>query len=196
MEQDFGLPEQPVIACAPGTFALSVTDVDRTYDVLGLVLLDSGDYARSGGYGSPSEAALRFLADAPGLMAAQSQQLQQDRQDEQDSPREPRKTPSTLPCMVFQHFPIEQYYRLLKPVAATAARAIEGYRNFAGRHFVLNEDKTQPGSYLGRASAARMPTAANSQSLTRRDILRFPPGTTTATPSSVPCRSEPTVTGR
>ena len=107
------------------------------------------DYARSGGYGSPSEAALRFLADAPGLMAAQSQQLQQDRQDEQDSPREPRKTPSTLPCMVFQHFPIEQYYRLLKPVAATAARAIEGYRNFAGRHFVLNEDKTQPGSYLG-----------------------------------------------
>lgn len=63
MEQDFGLPEQPVIACAPGTFALSVTDVDRTYDVLGLVLLDSGDYARSGGYGSPSEAALRFLAD-------------------------------------------------------------------------------------------------------------------------------------
>ena len=115
MEQDFGLPEQPVIACAPGTFALSVTDVDRTYDV----------------------------------MAAQSQQLQQDRQDEQDSPREPRKTPSTLPCMVFQHFPIEQYYRLLKPVAATAARAIEGYRNFAGRHFVLNEDKTQPGSYLG-----------------------------------------------
>lgn len=51
--------------------------------------------------------------------------------------------------MVFQHFPIEQYYRLLKPVAATAARAIEGYRNFAGRHFVLNEDKTQPGSYLG-----------------------------------------------
>ena len=82
-------------------------------------------------------------------MAAQSQQLQQDRQDEQDSPREPRKTPSTLPCMVFQHFPIEQYYRLLKPVAATAARAIEGYRNFAGRHFVLNEDKTQPGSYLG-----------------------------------------------
>ena len=30
MEQDFGLPEQPVIACAPGTFALSVTDVDRT----------------------------------------------------------------------------------------------------------------------------------------------------------------------
>lgn len=149
MEQDFGLPEQPVIACAPGTFALSVTDVDRTYDVLGLVLLDSGDYARSGGYGSPSEAALRFLANAPGLMAAQSQQLQQDRQDEQDSPREPRKTPSTLPCMVFQHFPIEQYYRLLKPVAATAARAIEGYRNFAGRHFVLNEDKTQPGSYLG-----------------------------------------------
>ena len=103
-------------------------DVDRTYDVLGLVLLDSGDYARSGGYGSPSEAALRFLADAPGLMAAQSQQLQQDRQDEQDSPREPRKTPSTLPCMVFQHFPIEQYYRLLKMCIRDRSRTVEGAR--------------------------------------------------------------------
>ena len=127
------LPDQLVHACAPGTFALPVSDVDRTRDVLGLVLLDSGDYARSGGYGSPSSAALRFLEDVPGMMAAQSQ----------------NETLSQLPCMVFQHFPIAQYYQLLKPVAATAARAIEGYRDFAGRHFVLDEDKTQAGSYLG-----------------------------------------------
>ena len=104
--------------------------------VLGLVLLDSGDYARSGGYGSPSAAALQFLADMPKAMRAQSQEIG-------------RSQELAVPCMVFQHFPVQQYYQLLKPAAANAARAIEGYRNFAGKHYVLDEEKTLPGSYLG-----------------------------------------------
>ena len=136
------LPDQTVVACAPGTFALPVADVDRTREVLGLVLLDSGDYARSGGYGSPSAKALRFLAEAPARMAVQSQR-------ESQAAGLPEPPCVQLPCMVFQHFAIAQYYQLLKPSAATAARSIEGYRNFAGNHYVLDEDRTQPGSYLG-----------------------------------------------
>ena len=110
------LPNQRVFACEPGTFALPVADVDHTMSVLGLVLLDSGDYARSGGYGSPSAEALRFLAEVPKAMRAQSQEIGRS--------QEPA-------------------------VAANAARAIEGYRNFAGKHYVLDEEKTLPGSYLG-----------------------------------------------
>lgn len=135
------LSEQCVYGCEPGTFALPVMNVDRTCNVLGLVLVDSGDYARSGGYGSPSVAALRFLADVPHALVEQSQAIA--------APRETPDSQETLPCMVFQHFAIPQYYDLLKPVAANAARAIEGYRNFAGNHYVLDESKTQPGSYLG-----------------------------------------------
>ena len=130
------LPRQRVFACEPGTFALPVSDVDHTTSVLGLVLLDSGDYARSGGYGSPSAEALRFLAEVPKAMRAQSQEIE-------------RSQEPAVPCMVFQHFPVQQYYQLLKPAAANAARAIEGYRNFAGKHYVLDEEKTLPGSYLG-----------------------------------------------
>ena len=130
------LPSQRVFACEPGTFALPVSDVDHTTSVLGLVLLDSGDYARSGGYGSPSAEALRFLAEVPKAMRAQSQEIG-------------RSQEPAVPCMVFQHFPVQQYYQLLKPAAANAARAIEGYRNFAGKHYVLDEEKTLPGSYLG-----------------------------------------------
>lgn len=135
------LSEQRVYGCEPGTFALPVMNVDRTCNVLGLVLVDSGDYARSGGYGSPSVAALRFLADVPHALVEQSQTIA--------APRETPASQETLPCMVFQHFAIPQYYDLLKPVAANAARAIEGYRNFAGNHYVLDEEKTLPGSYLG-----------------------------------------------
>ena len=135
------LSEQRVYGCEPGTFALPVMNVDRTCNVLGLVLVDSGDYARSGGYGSPSVAALRFLADVPHALVEQSQAIA--------APRETPASQETLPCMVFQHFAIPQYYDLLKPVAANAARAIEGYRNFAGNHYVLDEEKTLPGSYLG-----------------------------------------------
>ena len=136
------LPSQRVFACEPGTFALPVSDVDHTTSVLGLVLLDSGDYARSGGYGSPSAEALRFLAEVPEMMATQSQKQAGSHETAQSQEK-------AVPCMVFQHFPVQQYYQLLKPTAANAARAIEGYRNFAGKHYVLDEEKTLPGSYLG-----------------------------------------------
>lgn len=136
------LPSQRVFACEPGTFALPVSDVDHTTSVLGLVLLDSGDYAHSGGYGSPSAEALRFLAEVPEMMATQSQKQAGSHETAQSQEK-------AVPCMVFQHFPVQQYYQLLKPTAANAARAIEGYRNYAGKHYVLDEAKTLPGSYLG-----------------------------------------------
>ena len=136
------MPSQRVFACEPGTFALPVSDVDHTTSVLGLVLLDSGDYARSGGYGSPSAEALRFLAEVPEMMATQSQK-------QAGSHETAKSQEQAVPCMVFQHFPVQQYYQLLKPAATNAARAIEGYRNFAGKHYVLDEEKTLPGSYLG-----------------------------------------------
>ncbi|MCT6918846.1 MAG: serine/threonine protein phosphatase, partial [Bifidobacteriales bacterium] len=59
------LPSQTAFVCAPGTFALPVADCDGHGVVMGLVLVDSGDYARAGGYGSPSAQALDFLAAAP-----------------------------------------------------------------------------------------------------------------------------------
>jgi hypothetical protein len=123
MQPGSGLPDQPVFPCEPGTFALPVSDVDHTRTVLGLVLLDSGDYGRLGGYGVPSQKALDFLAQAPTLVGAKS--------------------------MVFQHIPVPQFYRLLKEVPATAAHAVEGYRTFAGHNYVIDEAKTLPGSFLG-----------------------------------------------
>lgn len=120
-----GLPDQQVYPCEPGTLALPVMDAERRRIVLGLALLDSGDYARFGGYGSPSARGMRFLEMLPDVMGEGAQTL------------------------VFQHLPLPQYYDLLKEVPATAARAIEGYREFAGRHFVLNDELIQPGSYLG-----------------------------------------------
>ena len=118
-----GLPDQLVYPCEPGTFALPVSDVDHTHTVLGLVLLDSGDYARSGGYGAPSGKGFSFLRRVPELLGEQS--------------------------MLFQHMAMPQYYDLLREVPANAANAIQGYRAFDGHSYVLDETKTEPGSYLG-----------------------------------------------
>lgn len=169
------LPNQRVFACEPGTFALPVADVDHTMSVLGLVLLDSGDYARSGGYGSPSAAALQFLAEVPKAMRAQSQEIG-------------RSQEPAVPCMVFQHFPVQQYYQLLKPAAANAARAIEGYRNFAGKHYVLDEEKTLPGSYLGEGVSCPDADSGESRYWNSMTILRFPRDMITATHSLEQCR--------
>lgn len=117
------LPDQVAYACEPGTFALPVADTEGEGAVLGLVLLDSGDYARSGGYGWPSSQALDFLAQAPTLVGNRS--------------------------MVFQHMPIPQFYDLLKAVPSTTAYAVQGYRRYDSQCYLLDESRTLPGSYLG-----------------------------------------------
>ena len=117
------LPDQEAFVCQPGTFALPVADMEGKGSVMGLVLLDSGDYAQSGGYGSPSRQALEFLGSVPRLVGNRS--------------------------MVFQHMPLPQFYDLLKPVSSTTAYAVQGYRRFDSQCYILDESRTYAGSYLG-----------------------------------------------
>ena len=117
------LDKQIAYPCEPGTFALPVTSEDGKETAAGLVLLDSGDYAPGGGYGSPSTKAVEWLRRLPSALAAKS--------------------------LVFQHFPMPQMYRLMREVPAGTAYAIQGYRSFDRRWYVLDADKTQPGGYLG-----------------------------------------------
>ncbi len=105
-------------------------DVDCTRNVLGLVLVNSGDYAHGGGFGSPSPETLAFLKALPERIGAKS--------------------------MVFQHMPLPEYYQVLRPVAANAAFAMQGYREHADTYYVLDEDRTKPAGIWGRASPARM----------------------------------------
>jgi hypothetical protein len=118
-----GLPDQVLYALEPGSFALPVTDVSGKRNVLGLTLIDSGDYAKTGGYGVPSRAALGFLAQLPRLLHTKS--------------------------IVFQHIPLPQFYELLRPVPTTTPYAIQGYRAYDAQCYVLDESVTMPGSYLG-----------------------------------------------
>lgn len=118
-----GLDRQIAYPCEPGTFALPVASEDGKETAAGLVLLDSGDYAPGGGYGSPSTKAMDWLRRLPSAMAAKS--------------------------LVFQHFPMPQMYRLMREVPAGTAYAIQGYRSFDRHWYVLDADKTQPGGYLG-----------------------------------------------
>lgn len=118
-----GLPDQRVYPFAPGTFALPVMDVDRTRTVLALVVADSGDYSPEGGYARPDQRTLNFLYSVPEMLGAKS--------------------------LVFQHMPVPQYYDLLKVAERNAPGAIQGYRAYESQYYVLDESKTQPGSYLG-----------------------------------------------
>ncbi|MFC5221470.1 metallophosphoesterase [Bifidobacterium leontopitheci] len=119
-----GLPDQRVISCEPGTFALPVMSADRSRVVLGLVVLDSGDYAREGGYGSPSARALRFLREVPQRIGGAR-------------------------SLVFQHLPLPQYYDVLRTVPSNEENAMQGYRTHDAQYYVLDPDRTLPGGYLG-----------------------------------------------
>ncbi|KAA8816390.1 serine/threonine protein phosphatase [Bifidobacterium callitrichos] len=117
------LHDQVVYPHAVGTFALPVADPDNKRTVLGLVILDSGDYVHGGGFSGPSEDTLGFLREVPRLIGAKSG--------------------------VFQHLPLPEYYGLLKPVSSTTAYAMQGYRGHASQYYVLDEEKVRPGGYLG-----------------------------------------------
>lgn len=120
------LPKQIIFPCQAGTFALPVMDVNQEKVVFSIVLVDSGDYEKRGGYGSPSSKALDFLADLPSFL--------------------PPK------FCVFQHFPLPQYYDLLREVSKDCAakeHAIEGYRRFAGKYYALDDNRVLPDGYLG-----------------------------------------------
>lgn len=108
----------------PGTFSMPVCD-ESGNTVFGIVLVDSGDYSETGGYGAPSQTALRFLRTVPQWFG------------------------EGVESIVFQHMPLPQYYRVLKPVPRTTDRSVEGYRNYSGSYFVLDDAKTERGGYLG-----------------------------------------------
>ncbi|PLS29044.1 metallophosphoesterase [Bifidobacterium parmae] len=117
------LPDQVVYPHAAGTFALPVADEAHKRTVLGIVVLDSGDYAHGGGFAAPADDALAFLARVPAMIGARS--------------------------ALFQHMPLPEYYDLLTPVTATTPYAMQGYRDHAARYYVLDEAKVRPGGYLG-----------------------------------------------
>ncbi|KFI98070.1 serine/threonine protein phosphatase [Bifidobacterium stellenboschense] len=117
------LPDQVVYPHAAGTFALPVADEAHKRTVLGIVVLDSGDYAHGGGFAAPADDALAFLARVPAMIGARS--------------------------ALFQHMPLPEYYDLLTPVTATTPYAMQGYRDHAAQYYVLDEAKVRPGGYLG-----------------------------------------------
>lgn len=125
-ERVAALPRETVFACEPGTFALPVAN-ERGETVLGVVLVDSGDYAPTGGYGAPSPRALRFLRQVPAQLG------------------------QGVRSMVFQHTALPQYYRLLKPVASTAAHAVEGYRMFRGSTMCSTSARPNPAGTWAKA---------------------------------------------
>ena len=117
------LPDQTAYPHAPGTFALPVSDEECSRTVLGLVVFDSGDYAHGGGFATPDAASIGFLKDVPELVG--------------------------VPSAVFQHLPMPEYYGLLREASPTAPFAMQGYRDHADRYYVLDEERTQSGGYLG-----------------------------------------------
>ena len=51
--------------------------------------------------------------------------------------------------LVFQHMPLPQFYDVLKVMPANADNAIQGYRKYDAQYYVLDDDRTLPGGYLG-----------------------------------------------
>lgn len=122
-ENDF-MPDQVTYNSGlPGTFAFPVRDQYDSKNLIGITILNSGDYAQKGGYAKPGQKVLQFAKHVVRDMDVRS--------------------------MAFQHMPVQKFYELLKPVPATTVNAIQGYRAFESHSYILDDNRTLPGSYLG-----------------------------------------------
>lgn len=138
-----GMRDQVAYACEPGTFALPVSSLEHDNNVIGLVIADSGDYAPAGGYGTPSERAVEWIERVPSALKTKS--------------------------IIFQHIPLPQFYRLLRPVPATTAYAIQGYRTYDKQCYVIDDTVAQPGGYLGEGVSCPDTDAGEFDAMKRSD---------------------------
>lgn len=112
----------PADSPEPGTFALAVDSSDDTRPAMGIMMVNSGDFAPECGYGSPSDKAVAWLGEAAGSLGA--------------------------PSVVFQHIPPPEIYDCLLPVGRFTANAIRGYRRHADACYILDAAHSRPGSVL------------------------------------------------
>ncbi|KFJ02457.1 metallophosphoesterase family protein [Bifidobacterium subtile] len=116
------------LACEPGTFALPIASHDGKRTAMSIMMVNSGDFEPGGGYGSPSDAAVEWLARAEDAVSG---------------------TGSRVPSIVFQHIPPQDFYQCLKKVSPFTPHAVEGYRAFSDSCYVVNPEICRPGSTLG-----------------------------------------------
>jgi len=63
--------------------------------------------------------------------------------------RQTRDSYGCVPSMLFQHVPIEELYELYKQVEPGAPGSFEGFRNYKGKHYAIDEAKIAPGGFMG-----------------------------------------------
>ena len=108
----------------PGTFSMPVCD-ESGNTVFGIVLVDSGDYSETGGYGAPSQTALRFLRTVPQWFG------------------------EGVESIVFPAYAVAAVLPCAETSAENDGSVCRGYRNYSGSYFVLDDAKTERGGYLG-----------------------------------------------
>ena len=161
----------------PGTFALPVADVDHTMFRAGLwYCWIRVDYARSGGYGSPSAAALQFLAEYAESECVRNRRKLGDRRNR----RSRAWYSSIFRCNSITNC-LSRPRRMRRVRLKATAISLENITFWMRK-------KRFPAVIWGRVSAARMPTAVNSRYWNSMTILRFPRDMITATHSLEQCR--------
>lgn len=116
------------LCCEPGTFAIPVRSADGSRLAMSIMLVNSGDFAPGGGYGSPSDKAVSWLGEVQSEL---------------------RGTGSAVPSIVFQHIPTHEFYKCLRRVSPFTPHAVEGYRMFSDSCYVIDPEVCRPGSMLG-----------------------------------------------
>ncbi len=119
--------ERSALACEVGSFAMPIMSRDGSRVAMGIMMVNSGDFDESGGYGAPSDVAVKWL----------------------ERVRLGADGGNPVPSVVFQHIPPQDFYRCLRKTGPLTPNAVRGHRMFSDSCYVLNPEVCRPGSTLG-----------------------------------------------
>ena len=152
------------LALEPGTFALPVLSSRGERIAMGVMMVNSGDYALDGdasravpSTGPVSSGAHPVVqgrgldlvdSDGYGVPSAAAIGWLADAEHELSARN---GDGMSVPAIAFQHIPTQEFYDCLCEVPWWTMNAVEGTRAFSGRCFLLDETVCRPGSTLGES---------------------------------------------
>lgn len=83
-----------------------------------------------------------------------------------------KKNGTVIPSVVIQHIPVPEIFELITEVKKGMKGAVQGFRNHAGKWYVLNKEKVNPEGFMKESPADPMENSGEFEAMTEKGDVK------------------------
>lgn len=83
-----------------------------------------------------------------------------------------KKNGTVIPSVVIQHIPVPEIFELITEVKKGTKGAVQGFRNHAGKWYVLNKEKVNPEGFMKESPADPMENSGEFEAMTEKGDVK------------------------